>query len=128
MSNFCIYVFILLFSFYIYGDRRSVKIENEVNNTKSLITEALYIGLDALEIRIINTELYPGWLELPLTGTNFHGLSLFEPLKFSPQKSSEIICPSVPAMPNVRTNGADTPAKKENVILICKLFLGLTTL
>ena len=27
-------------------------------------------------------ETNPGWLELPLTGTNFHGTSMFEPLKF----------------------------------------------
>ena len=29
----------------------------------------------------VNIEINPGWLELPLTGTNFHGPSMFEPMK-----------------------------------------------
>ena len=49
-SNFCIYV------------------ENEHNNTKTLTAESPYIG-----VKFINIETYPGWQELPLTGTNFHG-------------------------------------------------------
>ena len=39
------------------------------------------MGLRPLEFRFIYI-LNPGWLQLPLTGTNFHGSSLFEPLKF----------------------------------------------
>ena len=35
--------------------------------------EDTYIGgLESLG-QFINTEIYPGWLELPLSGTNFHG-------------------------------------------------------
>ena len=34
---------------------------------QTLTTEAPYIRLG------INIETYPGWLELPLTGTNFNG-------------------------------------------------------
>ena len=50
LSNFCIYV------------------ENEHNNVKTLTAEAPYIG-----VQFIDIETYPGWQELPLTGTNFHG-------------------------------------------------------
>ena len=67
-SNFCLYIFMLLFSFSIFSDRQSLKIENEINNIKTLTAEAPYIGL-----HFINKETYPGWLELPLTGSNFHG-------------------------------------------------------
>ena len=54
----------LLFSFSIFSDRRSLKIEIE-NNTKTLTAEV------SNRTRIIET--YSGWLELSLTGTNFHG-------------------------------------------------------
>ena len=47
--NFCIYVFMLLFSFYIFSDRRSPKIENENYSTKALAVEAPYIGIESLE-------------------------------------------------------------------------------
>ena len=43
-SDFCIYVFMLLFSFSIFSDRWSLKIENENNNTKILTAEAPSIG------------------------------------------------------------------------------------
>ena len=59
----------LLFSFSIFSDQRSLKIENENNNMKTPIVP-VYIDVN------------PGWLELPLTRTNFHGPSLFELLKF----------------------------------------------
>ena len=58
-SNFCIYGFMLLFSFSIFSDRGSLKIENENNSTKTPIYR--------------NMDFYPGWLELTLTGINFHG-------------------------------------------------------
>ena len=80
-SNFCIYVFMLLFSYSIFIDRqfsdcRSLKIENENNNTK---TETTAVRVPRVQVYI---ETSPGWLELPLTGTNFHGPNLFEQLKF----------------------------------------------
>ena len=59
----------LLFHFLFFSDWWSLKIENENNNSKTLTEEAVYIRLESLEF-----SLYPGWLELPLTGTNFHGL------------------------------------------------------
>ena len=61
----------LLFSFSSFSDRRSLKIENEKNNTKTL-TYRTRVPI----IQLINIEIYPGWLELPLTGTNFHGTKL----------------------------------------------------
>ena len=42
--------------------------EDEKNNTKTLTTEATYT-----DVQFINIETHPGWLELPLTETNFHG-------------------------------------------------------
>ena len=75
-SNFCYYVSSLLFSFSIFSDRWSLKIENENNSTKTLTAEVSYIGLG------VYIETNPGWLELPFARTNLHGSSLFEPLKF----------------------------------------------
>ena len=43
--------FMLLFSFSVFSDRRSLKIENE-NNMKTLSTEAPYIGLESLELSL----------------------------------------------------------------------------
>ena len=43
-SDFCNYVFLLLFSLSVFSDRRSLKIENENNNRKPTV-EASYIGL-----------------------------------------------------------------------------------
>ena len=76
--NFCIYVFVLLFSFSIFSDRRSLKIENEKENSdrKSQIYRTR-----VPRVQFINIETYPGWLELPLIRTYFHGPRLFEPLK-----------------------------------------------
>ena len=67
----------LLFSFSIFSDRQSLKIENENNNTKTLTPEVsgqVYI------------ETNPGWLELPLARTNFHspkGVQATEVLLYS---------------------------------------------
>ena len=43
----------LLFSFSIFSDRRSLKIENKNNNMKTLTEEVLYMGLGSLELRFI---------------------------------------------------------------------------
>ena len=60
--KYLIYVFVLLISFSIFSDQRwSLTIENENNNIKTLTAQFIQ-------------KLYPGWLELPLTGTNFHGI------------------------------------------------------
>ena len=69
-SNFCIYAFMLLFSFSIFSDRRSLKIENENNSTKTLKP---HIEDQRPKSSAYNIETYPGWLELPLTGINFRG-------------------------------------------------------
>ena len=74
-SNFCIYVFLLLFSFSIFSDRRSLKIENENNNTKTLATKVPSI---VPRIHFINIETYPVWLVQLLTGTTFHGPKLLK--------------------------------------------------
>ena len=47
--NFCFYVFMLSFSFSTFSDRRSLKIENENNSTKTRTAEAPYIGLESLD-------------------------------------------------------------------------------
>ena len=66
----------LLFSFSVLSDRWSLKKANENNSTKTL----------ARETRVPRVQVYietnPGWQELPLTGTNFYGPSLFKLLKF----------------------------------------------
>ena len=66
--NFCIYVFMLLFSFSIFSDPWSLKIENENNNTKTLDCRGLIQGT-GVQVYI---ETNPGWLELPLAKNNFH--------------------------------------------------------
>ena len=48
----CIYVFMLLFSFSVFSDLRSLKIENENNSMKTLTAEAPYIGLESPETEI----------------------------------------------------------------------------
>ena len=55
-----------------FSDQRSLKIENENNSTKVLTSEAPYKEPES-KGHFINTKIYPGWLELSLTGTNFHG-------------------------------------------------------
>ena len=65
-SQMCALMFPCFF-FSIFSDRRSLKIENENNNTKTLTTEEL----GSIEFSFI--KAYPGWLELPLTVHNFHG-------------------------------------------------------
>ena len=66
-SNFCICFPVVIFIF-----------KNENNNRKTLTAEASYtvhIYTRVPRVQIINTETYPGWLELPLTGTIFHAPS-----------------------------------------------------
>ena len=64
----------LLFSFSIFSDQRSLKIENENNNKKTLDCRSLLYGTRVPRVQAyIKTNL--GWLELPLIGTNFHGPS-----------------------------------------------------
>ena len=75
-SNFCIYVIMMLFSFSVFSDRRSLKIENKNNNTKTLPTESPYYSR-VPSVHFTNIETYPGWLE-PI----FIVPSLFESLKF----------------------------------------------
>ena len=50
-SNFCIkcYVFMLLFSFSVFSDGLSLKIENENNNTKTLTAEVSNMAIESLE-------------------------------------------------------------------------------
>ena len=52
-----------------------IKITAQKSDRRSLIYET---RVPRVEVYI---ETNPGWLELSLTGTNFHGTSLFEPLK-----------------------------------------------
>ena len=68
----------LLFSFSIFSDRRSLKIENENKSAKTLTAEVSYTG--SLELSFL--EICPGWLDLPLTGINFHGPKPVRTLKF----------------------------------------------
>ena len=64
-------VFMLLFSFCMFSDRRSLKIENYNNKVETLTAEFSYIGLDSLEF--YNKETYLGWLEQPVAETNLYG-------------------------------------------------------
>ena len=57
----------LLFSFSIFSDRRSLKRENENNSTKYMTR------VPTAQFFNIETYMNTGWLEIPLTGTNFHG-------------------------------------------------------
>ena len=79
-SYFYIYIFLLLFSFFIFRDWQSLKIENENNNMKTDCQSLIY-GTRVFLVPV-DLEANPGWLEIPLTWTNFHGLSLFKLLKF----------------------------------------------
>ena len=71
----------LLFSFSIFSDRRSLKIEkNENKITKTLTAEASYTCRTIVSrVQFINIQTYPGWLELPLTGPNLAGPNLHGP-------------------------------------------------
>ena len=51
-SIFCMYVFMLLFAFSIFSDRRSLKIENENYSMIALIAEAPYIDPESLELSL----------------------------------------------------------------------------
>ena len=65
LSDFCIYVFMLLVSFSILAEQQSLKIENQNNSTNTLTAEVSVIGLGSLEFSI--------YRNLPrLAGTNFH--------------------------------------------------------
>ena len=79
---FSVGVFMLLFSSSIFSDQWSLKVGNEKNSMKMLTAEVSYMRLGSLEFVQVYIETNPGWLELPLTDTNFYGSSLFEPLKF----------------------------------------------
>ena len=61
--------FMLLFSFSIFSDRRSLKIENENNSMKTLtaVLSPTY-RTRVPRVQFINIETYPAWPELPLTG------------------------------------------------------------
>ena len=61
-SILCIYVFMLFFSFSIFSDRWSLKIENENNSKKSLTAEVSYMGLGSLDC---------GFIKLTLNGWNY---------------------------------------------------------
>ena len=71
-----------LFSFSIFSDRWSLKIENENNITKKSDRRSPIYKTGVPRVQFINTGTYPAWLELPLTETIFIIPSLFEPLKF----------------------------------------------
>ena len=71
-SNFRIYVFVLLFSFSIFRDRWSLKLEDGNNSMKTDCRNFIY-RTRVPTVQIINIEIYPCWLELPLTGTTFLG-------------------------------------------------------
>ena len=45
---FMIFFFFFFFSFFVFSDPRTLNIESENNNTKTLIAEASYIGLGSL--------------------------------------------------------------------------------
>ena len=51
-SNFNSYVFPLLFSFSIFSDRRSLKIENINNSTKYMIAEDSDVGQESMSVCI----------------------------------------------------------------------------
>ena len=74
---------------------------------KTMMAEALYIGLESLEFRFINTETYPGWLELSLTGTNFHGPK--------PVRATELLLYN--AVDNLEINWAKADKSKLNISL-----------
>ena len=60
-----------LFSFSIFSDRYSLKMENESNNWKTLATEVSYIALDLRELSLYRNS---HWLaRITLTGTNIPG-------------------------------------------------------
>ena len=80
-SNFCIYVFLLLFLFSIFSDWQSLKIEYENKKHENSNCSSLIHGTRVPRVQV-HVETNPGWLELPLTGTDFHGPTLFEPMKF----------------------------------------------
>ena len=72
LSNVCIYVFILFFSFSIFSDRRSLKIENENNKHKNSDNRSPISRTKVHRVQLMNIETYPAWLELPLTWTSIH--------------------------------------------------------
>ena len=67
--HLCLHAVIFIFCF---SDRRSLKIEDENNSTETDHRSPIYRSR-VPRVQFINTKPYPGWLELPLTGTNFHG-------------------------------------------------------
>ena len=72
-SNFCIYVFMLLFSLSIFSDWWSLKIENEKKKQhKNSDRRNLIYGTRVPRVQVYK-ETNLSWLELPLTQTNVHG-------------------------------------------------------
>ena len=63
MVKFLHLVFRLLFSFSVFSDHGSLKIEDENNNAK--LSSSVY-GTRVPRVQVYR-ETYPGWLELPLT-------------------------------------------------------------
>ena len=59
----------LLYSFFTFSDCWTLKIEHE-NNMKTLTTKVPHMGVPLVQVYI---ETNPGWQELSLTKTNFHG-------------------------------------------------------
>ena len=80
----CCFFFFFFFSFSISSGRRSLKIKKithtKIQHEKSGHRSIMYV------ISVPRNQVYidtnPGLLESPLTGINFHGPTLFEPLKF----------------------------------------------
>ena len=68
----------MLFSFSIFSDRRSLKIENENNNTKTLTPKVSYKGLD---FRFIYKLALAGW-NYPWLELIFIVPKVFQLLKF----------------------------------------------
>ena len=68
--NFCIYIFMLLLSFSVFSAQRSLKLENENNNTKTdrrsyiygtKIAKVTLMELGSLELRFIKKLILDGW-------------------------------------------------------------------
>ena len=68
MVKFLYLSFMGLISFSIFTHLCSLKIGNENNSTNTPINRSR-----VPTVQFNDKETYPGWLELPLTGTNFHG-------------------------------------------------------
>ena len=70
----------LLFSFSIFSDHPSIKIENENNNMKTVMAEVPYIGLESLEFSLLKQKL-------TLAGWNYLGLEFLLCINFELSKT-----------------------------------------